>query len=255
MSARLLVVDDNPVNRRLACELLRMEGFEVDACDDAESAIEYLDTHARPDLVLMDVSLPGMDGLTLTRKLKADPRFASMPIVAITAFAMKGDEAKALDAGCVGYVTKPVDTRKLPKQIAAFIEASAKPPERLRIMIVEDHRIDLALAGENATLSGHVVISNTTAEAALAELDQSRPDVVLLDLNLPGMDGLEFVRRTRADPKTAHLPIVAITAYPDTYLRTELLAAGCAAYLIKPIASRELMEALATASGTNRTRS
>jgi CheY-like chemotaxis protein len=74
-----------------------------------------------PDLILMDIALPGMDGLTLTRKLKADPRFKDVPVVALTAFAMKGDDRKALDAGCDGYITKPIDTRALPEQVQAFL--------------------------------------------------------------------------------------------------------------------------------------
>jgi len=87
---------------------------------DAEQAQEMLKS-ATPDLILMDIALPGMDGLTLTRKLKADERLRHVPVVAMTAFAMKGDEQKALAAGCDGYITKPIDTRKLPQQVAAYL--------------------------------------------------------------------------------------------------------------------------------------
>jgi len=248
MAARILVVDDNLLNRKLACDLLAMEGYEVAQCEDADQALELLARGATPDLVLMDISLPGMDGLTLTRQLKANPAFTSMPIVAMTAFAMKGDEQKALDAGCSGYITKPIDTRRLPSQVAQFLVASVRERERLNIMIVEDHRIDMKLAGDCARLSGHVVLSNTTAEEALASLSQGHPDVVLLDLNLPGMDGLSFVRLLRGNPATSKLPIVAVTAYPDNFHRDELLAAGCAAYLVKPIDMRQLMRELELAS-------
>jgi len=248
MAARILVVDDNGLNRKLVCDLLALEGYEVEPCEDAEQALELLSRGGVPDLVLMDISLPGMDGLTLTRKLKAERRFASVPIVAVTAFAMKGDEQKAIDAGCAGYITKPIDTRRLPAQVAGFLAAGARERTRLRIMIVEDHRIDLKLAGENATLSGHVVLASTTAEEALAQLREGHPDVVLLDLTLPGMDGLAFVRLLKADPQTRGLPIVAVTAFPDAYQRDELIAAGCDGYFVKPIDMRELLQALETAS-------
>lgn len=248
MQDTILVVDDNELNRRLVCDLLEMEGFASPACADAEAALDWLSRAPVPDLILMDIALPGMDGLTLTRRLRQDARYRATPIVALTAFAMKGDEQKALDAGCSGYIAKPIDTRRFPDQVRAFLAAVRCPAPGLRIMIVEDHRIDLRLAGENARLSGHVVLSSTTAEEAIASLDHEHPDVVLLDLNLPGMDGLSFLKRIKADPHTAHLPVVAITAYPDKFLREELLAAGCAAYLIKPIDIRSLMRELESAS-------
>jgi CheY-like chemotaxis protein len=120
MSARILIVDDNSVNLKLATDVLEMEGYAVEKAVDAEQAQELL-KRSTPDLILMDIALPGMDGLTLTRKLKADERLKHVPVVAITAFAMKGDEQKALDAGCNGYITKPIDTRKLPQQVAAYL--------------------------------------------------------------------------------------------------------------------------------------
>lgn len=124
MSARIFIVDDNPVNLKLASSVLEMEGYAVDTAVDAEQTQEML-TSITPDLILMDIALPGMDGLTLTRKLKADERLKHIPVVAMTAFAMKGDEQKALDAGCEGYITKPIDTRDLPRQIAAFLQRNA----------------------------------------------------------------------------------------------------------------------------------
>jgi CheY-like chemotaxis protein len=120
MSTRILIVDDNPVNLKLATDVLEMEGYAVEKAVDAEQAQEMLKS-ATPDLILMDIALPGMDGLTLTRKLKADERLKDVPVVAMTAFAMKGDEQKALAAGCDGYISKPIDTRKLPQQVAAYL--------------------------------------------------------------------------------------------------------------------------------------
>lgn len=248
MKKRVLIVDDNLLNRKLVCDVLELEGYEILQCEDAEQALELLAVTAVPDLILMDISLPGMDGLTLTRQLKAEVRFTSVPIVAVTAFAMKGDEQKALQAGCSGYITKPIDTRRLPAQVAAFLEESARMRQQLRVMIVEDHRIDLKLASDSVRFSGHLVLNNTSAEAAIQELANGHPDVVLLDLNLPGMDGVEFLRQLKSTPQTKDLPVVAITAYPEDYLRDELLAAGCTAYLVKPVDVRSLVQALEAAN-------
>ncbi len=120
MTACVLIVDDNPTNLKLASNVLEAEGYHVDQAADAEQAQELLQ-HLTPDLILMDIALPGMDGLTLTRKLKTDEKLKHIPVVAMTAFAMKGDDRKALDAGCDGYITKPIDTRKFPQQISAFL--------------------------------------------------------------------------------------------------------------------------------------
>jgi CheY-like chemotaxis protein len=117
MSLTILVIDDNPVNLKLASEVLLADGYTVVRAQDAEEALSYLAKYL-PDLVLTDIALPGMDGLELTRRLKADPRCRHLPVVALTASAMKGDEARVLEAGCDAYIAKPLDTRKLAEQIA-----------------------------------------------------------------------------------------------------------------------------------------
>lgn len=116
MRITILVIDDNPVNLKLAAEVLLADGHLVIRAEDAEQALELLQTQL-PDLVLTDIALPGMDGLELTRRLKADPRYRHLPVVALTASAMKGDEARVLDAGCDAYIAKPIDTRMLSAQV------------------------------------------------------------------------------------------------------------------------------------------
>jgi CheY-like chemotaxis protein len=113
---KILVVDDNLVNLKLASDVLECSGFNVIKAGDAEEAQAVL-ARDLPDLILMDIALPGMDGLTLTRKLKAEPRTRHIHVIALTAFAMKGDDEKALEAGCDGYITKPIDTRRLAEQV------------------------------------------------------------------------------------------------------------------------------------------
>ena len=127
MSATILVVEDHPKNRKLVCDLLGFEGHQVLQAEDAEQAQSLL-ADTLPDLILMDLDLPGMDGLSLTRLLKADARTRAIPIVALTAFAMPGDERLALGAGCDGYLTKPLDTRAFAGQVAAFLSSPRSRP-------------------------------------------------------------------------------------------------------------------------------
>jgi two-component system, cell cycle response regulator DivK len=117
---RILIVDDNATNLKLVAYLMKANGYTVDTALDAELAIESIRNH-HPDVILMDIQLPGIDGLELTRRLKADPATRDIVIVAVTAYAMKGDQAKALAAGCDDYITKPIDTRALPETIARHL--------------------------------------------------------------------------------------------------------------------------------------
>ncbi len=116
----ILIVDDNPVNLKLARVLFTTEGYDVRTATDAQEALAVLETF-RPRLILMDIQLPGMDGLELTRRLKSDPLTRNVIIVAVTAYAMKGDEERALSAGCDGYVPKPIDTHVLPDVVAEYL--------------------------------------------------------------------------------------------------------------------------------------
>jgi two-component system cell cycle response regulator DivK len=117
----ILIVDDSISNVKLAKFLLRQEGFEVTTAENAEEALIGLTKHI-PDLILMDIQLPGMDGLQLTRRLRQDDSLRDVPIVAFTASAIKGTEENALAAGCHGYVTKPIDTRSFGSVVRGYID-------------------------------------------------------------------------------------------------------------------------------------
>ncbi len=132
--ASILVVDDNRTNLKLVSDVLEFEGYRILKAMDAETAEDIVYT-TPPDLILMDIALPGMDGLTLTRKLKADAGTRHIIVVALTAFAMKGDDAKARDAGCDGYITKPIDTRALPVVVAAYL---GRTGENLEIESIDE---------------------------------------------------------------------------------------------------------------------
>jgi CheY-like chemotaxis protein len=121
---RILVVDDNAQNLKLVRVLLQSEGFDVRTATDADEALRELDSFT-PRIILMDLQLPGMDGLELTRRLKSDPARRNMTIIALTAYAMKGDERKARAAGCDGYITKPIDVNELPATLRAHLTPRA----------------------------------------------------------------------------------------------------------------------------------
>jgi len=119
----LLIVDDNATNLKLVRVLLEGAGYQVRVALDADAALGIL-REFRPQLILMDIQLPGMDGLSLTRMLKANPSMRDIIILGLTAYAMKGDEERILAAGCDGYIAKPLDTRTLPGIVASYLDGS-----------------------------------------------------------------------------------------------------------------------------------
>lgn len=118
----ILIVEDNEISLKLVKILLTVEGYDVITARDATEALAVLEK-ADPKLILMDLQLPGMDGLTLTRLLKSNPKYQHIIILALTAYAMKGDKEKALAAGCDGYIAKPIDTQSLPGVLANYLQA------------------------------------------------------------------------------------------------------------------------------------
>ncbi|HEX3855693.1 MAG TPA: response regulator [Verrucomicrobiae bacterium] len=120
---KILIIEDNLLNLELATDLMEANGFVVSSAQSAEEGLRMA-RELLPDLVLMDFSLPGMDGLTATKNLKADPATSLLAVVGLTANAMKGDEESALNAGCDGYLTKPIDTRTFITTVKKFIETA-----------------------------------------------------------------------------------------------------------------------------------
>lgn len=118
--ADVLIVDDNELNLEMAAFLLGADGLKVATAQDADAALVQLATH-RPRLVLMDIQMPRIDGLELTRRLRADPAHAGLVVVAFTAYAMKGDEARMLAAGCDGYIAKPIDVGSFAASVRRYL--------------------------------------------------------------------------------------------------------------------------------------
>ena len=117
----VLIVEDNPANQLLTTSVLGRDGFDTEVAECAEDALVSIRAR-RPDLILMDVQLPGMDGLTFARSLQSVPEAAGVPIVAVTSHAMRGDRERALASGCAAYLSKPIDTRTLGEELRAVLK-------------------------------------------------------------------------------------------------------------------------------------
>ncbi len=120
-SRKILVVDDNQDGRELVVKILKNRGYQMIEAVDGEEALEKASAE-NPDLILLDISIPKIDGYEVTRRLKSQVKFKDTPIIALTAHAMKGDREKALEAGCDGYISKPIDIHELPDQIKSYLK-------------------------------------------------------------------------------------------------------------------------------------
>jgi CheY-like chemotaxis protein len=263
---RILIVDDNPANVVLISFLLTAQGYEIRTAADASQTLTLLQSF-HPSLILMDVQLPGMDGLELTRRLKGDPATREIVVVALTAYAMKTDEQRVYQAGCDGYLTKPINTRTFPATVAGFLHAGAASPsspragnevatpvsseamraaesnddpERAVILVVDDQATNRALI--RAHLGSRYLLREAISGAAALEIIKGEAiDLVLLDVMMPHMSGFGLCRLIKQLPAEGYLPVILLTALGQHEDRLTGLEAGADDFLTKPVNREELL--------------
>lgn len=239
MASTILVIEDNHKNMKLVRLLLQMGDYRVLEAEDAEKGIEIAQQD-RPDLILMDIQLPGMDGLQATAIIKADPQLADIPVVALTSYAMEGDKACALTAGCDGYLTKPIDTETFLDVIGTYITAEKAAPavrkhNAVRILIVDDDAKNMKLMCGLLARADYELSTANDGPAALLQVQENPPDLILLDVMMPGMDGYEVTRHLKAGSETKAIPIILVTALDSPADRAQGLEAGAEEFLTKPV--------------------
>ncbi|UGQ47881.1 EAL domain-containing protein [Massilia endophytica] len=254
MSARILIIEDNPTNMELMVYLLRAFGYTPLTASDGEAGVEAARAE-KPDLIICDVHLPKLDGFGVIAALKADPALKDIPALAVTALAMVGDRERLLSAGFDGYIGKPIEPDTFVTQVESFLpEASTPPPEESdgtgTILIVDDHVLNREFLMTLLGFSGHRLLAAASGPEALALVEKDRPDLVISDILMPDMDGYQFVKRMRANPATAGIPIIFYTA---TYREQEAMAmaqsCGVRWVLPKPSDPDVIMRAVQEALG------
>lgn len=251
----VLVIDDNDLNLKLVRDLLKIDHHHVLEAGTAEFGLE-LARRYKPDLILMDIELPGMDGLTATRIIRAEESIKAIPIIAISAYAMEDDQKMAVNAGCDGYITKPMDIRHFQKTIATHLcvdPACATPggvdqpmdkkpimPYGQRLLIVDDDVLNVKLLAARLATKGYKVITADNGQAALQMIHQCQPDLILLDVMMPGLDGFEVTAILKNDIQTKTIPIILITALSGEEEKRKGLEAGADEFINKPINNAEL---------------
>ncbi len=244
----ILAIEDNDLNLKLVRALLQRGSFKILEAGNAEIGLALVRS-GKPDLILMDLQLPGMDGLTATRLLKQDSESKKIPVVALTSYAMEGDVERAKEAGCAGYITKPIDTRSFLDTVRKFIRddvplssgTSQRQSYKEKILIVDDEPMNVKLLQAHLSPNQYEILHASSGSEALEKTFQDAPDLILLDVMMPGMDGYEVTRRLKKDPPFQEIPIILVTALDGKEDKRKGLEAGADEFLNKPIHKAELL--------------
>lgn len=267
--ARILVIEDNAINLELMSYTLRAWGHDPVLAQDAEVGLE-LARRERPELIICDIKLPGRDGYSVARELKADPLLRQVPLVALTAFAMVGDHSLALAAGFDAHFAKPIDPARFMEALQPLLrmagaQAAASPPAapdpalmpaaagalspllhaprpRCALLTVDDGPINLEYKHSLFEPAGYTVLDADRPSRALALMRVQPVDLVLSDVEMPEGGGFELLRTVRADAGLRDLPFIFLTSTArDEASVARGLALGADAYLVRPLEAALLL--------------
>jgi two-component system cell cycle response regulator len=262
MTARILVIEDNDENLELMTYLLRAFGHTAFTARDGEAGLEV--ARREPlDLILCDLQMPKLDGFGVARVVRGDRHLARLPLVAVTAFAMRDDRERVLAAGFDGYVTKPIVPEEFVGQVESFLRRGLPPEAPLaqrahgtgpRILAVDNSPVNLILVRSTLEPYGYRITTADSVKEALALIRQDRPDLILSDLHMPDADGYDFLKIVKADPGLSSIPFALISS--TVWRETDpaiALSMGASKFILRPIEPNHLVaeveEALASRPG------
>ena len=259
---RVLVVDDQPANVKLLGVKLSSAGYEVLKAYSGEEAVE-ISRKLQPDIILLDIIMPGMDGFEVTERLKQDPETSTIPIVLLTSLAGVDDNVRGLDAGADDFLSKPVNQtelftrvrslmrlKELQDQLRAreksFVHSAQElsEPGRMKqniILVVEDDEKTAKQMRKVLESDGYDTVVAKDSQSALAIINTSTPDLILIDIILPEVSGLELVQRLKTDPSLEDVPIIMNSVLADLETRVKGIDLGADDYLVKPVNSLEML--------------
>ena len=256
---RTLVVDDNATNRKIVRDMLASASMPITEAESGDAALAILQRASLEnepfDLVILDAQMPGLDGFELAGAVRADPRLAATRLLMLTSAGQRGDGQRCRELGIQGYLAKPASRSDMLEAVAAVLGAPTMPlapaavvtkhsiaesRPRLEILLAEDNVVNQEVAATVLRKRGHHVDVVGDGRAATDAIAAKRYDVVLMDIQMPIMDGLEATRAIRATPAGKDLPIIALTAHAQRGEREICLAQGMTDYLTKPFKAHDL---------------
>jgi two-component system cell cycle response regulator len=262
---RILLIEDNAINMELMLYMLRAWGHDVTTATNAVQGLEMARRN-RPQLIISDVQLPGMDGYEFARTVKADPQLRDIPLMALTAYAMVGDRERARSAGFDRYFSKPIEPATFMAALESVLPEKGPPPvvdnstpgpaqavpselgalhPSTRLLLVDDGQFNLDFKRTLFEPAGYSVATAGDAAAALAMLRQEPFDLVLSDVVMRGGSGFDLLRQVRADSGLRDTPFILLTSScTDEQSRDIGLTLGANRYLVRPIEPEALLAAI-----------
>ena len=256
---RMLIVDDNQTNRRILREMLAAEGIQVEEASTAADGLAALrgaaGRTARYDLAILDVQMPDMDGFQLATAVRSEKAIAKTNLLMLTSAGQRGDGERCRELGIRGYLTKPLSRADLLEALGTVLAGSSEDagtPEvvtrhtiaesrrSLRVLLAEDNPVNQQVAVAMLVKRGHEVHVSGNGREAVDAVRERHYDVVLMDIQMPEMDGFEATQAIRAMDKGKDLPIIGLTAHALSGERERCLARGMSDYLAKPFKAHEL---------------
>ncbi|MBI1926086.1 response regulator [Candidatus Poribacteria bacterium] len=257
--ARILVIEDNYDNLELMTYLLNAFGHTLFSAHDGEEGLAVA-CRETLDLIICDVQLPGIDGYEVARQLKTHPVLHSIPLVAVTAFAMVGDRDKVLAAGFDEYISKPIAPETFVGQVDGFLQPGQRstpqqpdapaltawpqphPDKHTAILVLDNSYVNIDLLRSTLEPFGYAIISANSVREGLALARQTPPDLILSDVHLPGENGYDFIKSVKADPQLRHIPFVFLssTIWRESDLSTGL-SLGATKFIFRPIEPQALV--------------
>jgi CheY-like chemotaxis protein len=231
-----LVIDDEATSREILRQILMREGFDVVTAENGLRGIE-LAREMRPSVITLDVLMPGLDGWSTLQQLKRDPELQDIPVIMVT---IVDEENQAYALGAAGYLTKPVNRECLLRALAACRTANVYS----RVLVVEDDPHTRGWLARILREDGWEVAEAENGQVALDRLPLVKPDIILLDLMMPEMDGFEFVDEIHRNEETRHIPLIVLTAADVDEEAQRRLSGGIRRILRKRLGGRD--EVIAT---------
>jgi len=257
--ARVLIVDDVSENVHALMHVLR-DSYTLAAATNGERALELARRQPQPDLILLDIKMPGMDGYSVLAALKVDPSTANIPVIFVTALSEAADDARGLALGVADYICKPVNPDLLKARVSLQLElsryrrqpvlfdiAAQRDPEHIAsILVVDDVPENVHELLETLKCEYRILVASSGAKALEIVQSDTPPDLVLLDIVMPGMDGYEVCRRIKATAAGARIPVVFVTVVDAVQDKVRGFALGAADYITKPFDVQELRARIQT---------
>ncbi len=204
----VLVIDDDPTVRDLIARYLVKEGFRAETASNGEDGLRRA-KEIHPDAITLDVLMPGMDGWAVLSALKADPELTDTPVIMLT---ITDNKSRGFALGATDYLTKPVDRQKLMNLLGKYRKIMSDTANQGNILVIEDQDATRDLVRRTLSKEGWTVSEATNGRLALQEMVNTAPDLILLDLMMPEMDGFQFITEMRKNPEWQSIPVVVLTA-------------------------------------------